>query len=172
MLSISFKFETKIISKENILNTYSGLDLFYRNVIDFLYTGINEQNIIFAKTLVSNYIENKDNFSDWENNAGVYIFIENRIPVYIGESSGGNSDNYNFLIRIDQETSHTNQTLPKNVMKIDNLLENNNLNIDDAINKIKQFNLIFIKTEEKGNRTKCKALEAVLIALFHPKYNK
>jgi len=171
MLNINFKIETKIISKESILNTYSEMDVFFKKIIEFLYTGKNSNELTINQISVNDYKKEKSFLSSWDSNSGVYIFIENRFPVYIGKAGTGTSEKYSFLKRIDQETSHTDQTLPKNVMKIDNLLENNNLNIDDAINKIKQFNLIFIKTEEKGNKTKCKALEAVLIALFHPKYN-
>lgn len=167
----NFKITTKIISKEEILNSYSEMDVFYKNIIESLYTGKINNKLTIKQISVKDYQKSKSSLSSWDSNAGIYIFMENRFPVYIGKAGTGASEKHTYLKRINQEINHKNQTLPKKVMKVDNLLENNNISINDAIVKIKQFNLIFIKTGNKGDLLKAAALEAVLIALFHPKYN-
>ena len=113
--------------------------------------------------------------------------MKDRFPVYIGKAG---TASMNFLERINQELAcygpdSNNQnkiknncnTLSRKIQKIDLLLNsslhfNNQSDLGDySLTTINSFYLIFVKSGEKGDNDSATALEAVLVALFHPKYN-
>jgi hypothetical protein len=165
------------------LDTYSEMGAFYRNVIAFLYDG-KVKNLTTEKISVKAYKEKSRDVSGWNKNSGAYIFLENRVPVYIGKAGTGKG-NLGFLGRINQELraygadsqnqnrkANPSNTLSRRIQEIDCLLDTKiKTDGDYSIKKINTFNMIFIKTGEKGDKESASALESVLIAVFHPKYN-
>jgi hypothetical protein len=184
----NFKITTKIISKDEILNSYSEIDSLYKSMIEYLYTGSNNNGLTVKNISVSDYRINNSSLSEWNDYSGVYIFMKDRFPVYIGKAG---TASMNFLERINQELAcygpdSNNQnkkknncnTLSRKIQTID-LLLNSSLHInnqsdlgDYSLTTINSFYLIFVKSGEKGDNDSATALEAVLVALFHPKYNK
>ncbi|MBX9890167.1 MAG: GIY-YIG nuclease family protein [Amoebophilaceae bacterium] len=106
-------------------------------------------------------------FTECIEKTGVYIFFENRIPVYIGESGSKKQD---LKTRIYQHTQPKNSgaTLRKNICKIDSCTD------EAALNKIKNFTIkvIICGTATTADCEKAKNLETKLIGIFNPKYNQ
>ncbi len=178
------------ISKNDILNKYKKFDKYFRDCLDALY---GEKNNITINCYLPCNIINKQKYKLeilklLEDKTGVYIFIDNEnIPVYIG--IGGQKQNKQDLkTRVSQElrayvtkgktTSYskdTGATLSKNIQEIESILQNQKITPDNSIELIKSFSLLTITVGEvtiKSDVLKSRALETILIALFHPKYNK
>ena len=174
------------ISKEIILNKYSNLCSFFISSINALYeetdssvscVEFNDINEEIIKLNCRSNEEKKSKFCKLRGKTGVYIFIENEIPVYIGV--GGIGKNDDLINRINAETrsypTSNNATLSKNIQDIDKLLLNTHISENDSLDKIKRFKLKVLVVGDKdidSNKDKSMALESVLIALYNAKYNK
>ena len=174
----------QLISKENILQQYSELNSLYKDAINIIYGDdariINrvlfkniEKEIINLRCSQSNNSLQKCML---KNKTGVYIFILNNKPIYIGVAGTGNSDDLRDRINAEVRTfpSNNNATLSKNIQDIDKLLFGKEITEQDSLDLIKNSILLVLNignmTEE--NKVKSKSLETVLIALFKPIYNK
>lgn len=188
-----------IISKNKIFNKYSKLDIFFKNCIEVLYGDDNkriEKGTYNASEIVTELLNNRNEkgsgsfkFLDslLKDKTGVYIFLDNKTPVYIGV--GGTKKGNDLKIRVKNEckiygeTKEESGTLSKNIKDIETELGNGNEvdSFDKIREKIKSYQIITISVGEmlkpNGKRNivnihKAEALEKILIALFHPKYNK
>ncbi len=113
-------------------------------------------------------------FNQFKESFGIYVFLDKKKPVYIGKGGTGRRENSTHYLkdRIGQEL-RADGTLAKNITKIDD-----DVSKDDAIKRIKSFNLLILQKTEKihGNEVKkeikqMEALETFLIAIFNPAYN-
>lgn len=186
--------ETISISKNEILAKHSQMNQYFMDCIKALY-GECVQGVDIKCFLPCNIIKasKQNNYSvleDLKKKSGCYIFLnKEQIPVYIG--IGGKVLNKQDLYkRITQELSsyvkkgsnqkteyakNSGATLSKNIQEIDALLTNNQVSPDDSVETIKTFGLITINVGSitvKNSVNNSQALESILIALFHPKYNK
>ncbi len=178
-----------ILSKDSILNRYQNLDVYFRDCLEALYGKDNGVDI--KCFLPCNIINNTGKNSALALNsligkAGIYIFLDqDLVPVYIGKggtSSSTADDAKDLKFRINQQLGGGNRhnTLSNNIIEIESLLSNNTITEDESIEYIKSFSLLVISS---GDRRKngslfqdsidnANTLETILIALFHPKYNK
>lgn len=181
-----FKITDRIIPKKSILDKYSKMDAFYKSCIDDLYGNSKELEIkcYLPKNIINDAGKNNNLscFNELETKTGVYLFLENQTPVYIG-IGGEKVAGQDLKTRIGQElrayakkevetkySKDSGATLSKNIQEIDL-----NISPDDSVEKIKTFKLLAIccgNVSEKEDVLKARALETVLIALFRPKYNK
>jgi len=178
------------ITKDKIIGEYKNMDSFYINCIEGLYGKYNK-NINFynlSKIIKQNADNDLTDLKKLNSKTGVYLFVnKTNEPVYIG-IGGEKVNSQDLKTRIGQEfraytkkgevskySKDSGATLSKNIREIDNLLENKKNSPDNSIEKIKSFSLITITVGEvktKKDVLKSRALETILIALFHPKYNK
>lgn len=120
----------------------------------------------------------EENCCRLKNKTGVYIFVENTIPIYIGVGGTGKKDDLRTRIKAETRsysTSNNNATLSKNIQEIDSLLMNTKVTEVDSMNKIKGCKVMVLVVgdmSDDSNKDKSIALESVLIALFNTKYNK
>ena len=166
------------ISQEKILEKYSKMEKFFINIIKELYAG--KIRSFCMKGIIK---ENRNDYKELKilnNKTGCYMFLCEGVPVYIGVG-GKNVNGRDLYKRVTQQCrkydnkSDTGVTLSKNIQTIDELLGEKNVSPDYSMEKIKSFDLIPIVVGEITNEKdvyKAKALETILIALFHPKYNK
>lgn len=170
------------ISKKKILKKYQDMDKYFRDIIEALYAGKYES--FEMKNTVK---QTKNDYSKLKSESlrdktGCYIFLCNRRPVYVGV--GGIRKSQDLVDRIKQEcrsyvkkdysgicnySKDSGATLSKKIQDEEKVSPN------ESMEKIKTFDLIPIVvgeiTKEK-DVVKAKALETILIAIFHPKYNK
>ncbi len=182
------------IKKDDILKKYNSINNFYMDCLLTLY-GEPKKNITLYPYSPFNIIKPKgdNNYScldALEGKTGVYIFIDNkRFPVYIG-IGGKKLDGQNLKTRVSQELNvyvekgstqttiyakNSGATLSKNIQEIDSLLLNTSILPDNSMKTIKSLYLLVIPVGSISNQTDVttsKCLETILIALFHPKYNK
>jgi len=119
---------------------------------------------------------------------GIYIFLDSEfVPVYIG-IGGQKTNGQNLKIRLGQElrahvkkgqsteySKDSGATLSKNIQEIDKLLTQEDISADTSIETIKGFKIITLAVGDidcEKDVLNARALETVLISLFHPKYNK
>jgi hypothetical protein len=179
------------ISKDNILKKYFQMDDFFKSCINALYGDSEKPEI--KRYLPKNIINDvgKDNdlscLNELSTKTGVYLFLEDQIPVYIG-IGGEKAEGQDLKTRINQElrayakkgvktkySKDSGATLSKKIQKIDLLLLNKKISPDVSVEKIKTFKLLVIccgDVSKEKDVLKSRDLETVLIALFHPKYNK
>jgi len=162
------------ISKEEILEKYCEMDDYYKNIIKALYgEKLDRYDLDFT---INEYKAGFtiDDLNNEKGKVGCYIFIEDMVPVYIGV---GGTEKRGLKDRIAQERRKFEKegkgdkgaTLSQNIQEIDGL------SAEESVEKIKKFQLIAIivgERDKRCDRYKAQALEAILIALFHPKYNK
>lgn len=183
--------ETISISKDEILIKYSQMNQYFMDCIKVLY-GKCVQGVDIKYFLPCNIINKRNCLSILDclkGKTGVYIFIDNdSVPVYIGIGGQKVKATQNLKVRLSQElrsyckenaaTSYSKDsgaTLSKNIQEIDALLTNKQVSPDDSVETIKSFGLITITVgsiTDKNSVNNSQALESILIALFHPKYNK
>ena len=166
------------ISKEEILEKY--MDDYYKNIIKALY---GEKLDIYDLDFTINEYKagfTIDDLNNEKGKVGCYIFIEKEVPVYIGVGGIGTKKDLRNRVRQELKSSDkdTGATLSRNIQKIDALLEHKKkeeVTPENSVNKINTFDLVTItvgKLNDSYSVEKAKALETILIALFHPKYNK
>ena len=193
MVKIMDKIE---ISKEKILEEYTNIDDFIKEAIEIVYCekeiDITKHEIIktiekyeFGLKIIQEMIEKRkyDALDDLKGKTGVYIFLKDGIPQYIGiggEKHDGKDENRLYtrltqeLRKYDPSSSDTGATLSKNIQEIETALGNITYGVE-SIEIIKTFDLIVLLVGDitkKEDVEKARVLETVLIALFHPKYNK
>lgn len=172
------------------LEKYQNMDRYFRDVIAALCESNDSNN---SKFLIKRYdsCHGIESSEDEVGKTGCYIFLCDGIPVYIGvgghkiykkkkkkQNQNCKKKNWDLQCRVKQELqkcTNTGATLSKNIKYIDALLENKEISVDASAEKIKKFQLITIIVGERNNenaRENAKKLETILIALFHPKYNK
>jgi hypothetical protein len=181
------------IAKDSILAKYKNIDVFFRDCINALY-GEGNTNIEVNCFLSSNIVVKNSKYklsilNSLKTKTGVYIFLDNEsIPVYIGIGGQKVNAKQDLKVRISQElraycqnnvttnySKDSGATLSKNIQNIDTLLTNNQVSPDDSVETIKSFSLITIAVgaiTDENSVNNSQALETILIALFHPKYNK
>jgi hypothetical protein len=169
------------ISKKEILEKYQDMDKYFRDVIERLYAGE------YASFDLKNIIKESGNndcsaLNFLTGKTGCYMFLcDGGIPVYIGiggEEVGGR-DLYERVRQQCGKGSDSGVTLSQNIQDIDKLFvkkeKKKEITLEYSTNKKKTFYLIPIvvgDVTEEEDVGKAKALETILIALFHPKYNK
>ena len=173
------------ISKESILSKYKSINSFFKKCLEALYGKNN--SISINCFLPCNMIKEGTNndlkvLMPLKDRTGIYIFLDsNSIPVYIGIGGQKINANQGLKARIGQELrafkneGDTGTTLSKNIQEIDSLLENKKITADESILRIKSFSLLSIDVGDIAIEVdvfKSKSLETILIALYHPKYNK
>lgn len=180
----------KEVIKE-ILEKYQDMNKYFRDIIEAIWGDYDSNN---SKLIIKRYDSSHgiDISEDEVGKTGCYIFLCDGIPVYIGvgghkiykkkkkkQNQNCKKKNWDLQCRVKQElkkyTNNTGATLSKNIKEIDTLLEGKEISADDSVEKIKKFQLITIvvgKRNKKEARENAKKLETILIALFHPKYNK
>ncbi|MBO4700036.1 hypothetical protein J5690_10620 [bacterium] len=168
------------ISKEEILEKYQDMDKDFSNIIEKLYAGD------YASFEMNNIIkEHKNDYSKLKylkGKTGCYMFLcDDGIPIYIGIGGKevGGCDLYERITQQCGGVSDTGANLSKNIQDIDRLFvkkeKKKEITPEYSTNKKKTFYLIPIvvgDVTEEEDVEKAKALETILIALFHPKYNK
>ena len=176
------------ISKKEILKKYCKMDEFFLNTIENLYLNNAKKydlnKTIRRKSKKKKTRNNYKSFKSLQGTVGCYIFIKETTPVYVGV--GGIKKKQDLAARIAQEcrayvkkgstckySQDSGATLSQNIQEIEGL------SADESMEKIKTFNLIPIivknlsdKESAKNLANRTQALEALLIALFDPKYNK
>ena len=174
------------ISKYKILTKYSKLDEKVKTIIEKLY-GIEEFNKEYQlssnlnikafkidKIFLDN-IKSNNELKKYENKTGVYIFLKDNTPVYIG-FSGKEDKGQSLYGRIVNKQLSTNDTLVTNIKDIETLLNPNLPLLEDRKKLILDYtsSLIVIDCGKKelDNVKFAQALEVILIALFNSKYNK
>lgn len=178
------------ISKKEILEKYQDMDKYFRDILEALWESNDSNN---GKFLIKRYDSSHgiDSSEDEVGKTGCYMFLCEGVPVYIGvgghkiykkkkkkQNQNCKKKNWDLQCRVKQELekcTNTGATLSKNIKEVDALLEGKEMSADDSVEKIKKFQLITIIVGERNNeddRYKAKVLETILIALFHPKYNK
>ncbi len=178
-----------VITKDLILSKYDKIDKFFKDCLKTLYneeSNILRSNYVIDKIInieANNYL---DKISDCSGYVGIYVFTDDKgFPQYIGK--GGTSRKINgrdIKFRIGQELckyiGNNCNTLSKNIINIDTLLENKKITPEESVEKIKKFNLIVLKIGERLNKNnqinlgfikKTEALEKLLLAIFPTKYN-
>lgn len=173
------------ISKYKILTKYSNLDEKIKTIIEKLY-GIEEFNKEYQlsnnlnikafkidKIFLDN-IKSNNELKKYENKTGVYIFLKDNIPVYIGFSGQVNKKQSLYERIVDKHFS-TDDDLVKTIKKIEKLLNPNGLILNNRENLILEYtsSLIVIDCSDKTdvNVKFAQALEMILISLFNSKYN-
>lgn len=160
------------ISQDNILNAYTNLDQFFREIIKLLYQQESSDRI--EKFIAKDYKSVRNKFT---NKTGVYIFLnEEMIPVYIGEGGIEKKDDLkerlnHQIVRAPKDKA---KTLLKNIKDIEELLQNRPIENDEALKMINEFYVLVVITGDMGTEAvkQTNALETILIALYGPKYNK
>ena len=178
-----------VINKTEILTTYQNMDSLIKKAIEILYSDNWDnynpfENIIIFENVEESLI-NKDcrkkidkesNKCELSGKTGVYVFINENLPIYIGLGGIGKNDNLRTRLNAEVKTTatHNNATLSKNIQDIDAVLLNREISAEESLNKIKNSKIIVFvvgdMTDE--NKDKTKMLEMALIALFKPRYNK
>ncbi len=178
------------ISKDSILTKYSNIDDYFKNCINALCgeknTGIKINYFLPCNIILNGGSNNLSALDALKDKAGVYIFLDSdKIPVYIGK--GGTSNELtgkDLKFRVGQELGKGNphNTISNNIIDIESKLQNKKITSRVSIDKfIKNFSILTITVcdrvinnneIDKVNILNTEALEIVLIALFHPKYNK
>jgi len=181
------------ISKESILSKYKKMDKFLKDSIHALYGEDNEIkiNCFLPCNIIGRSGSNSYScFISLKKKTGIYLFLNNDdAPVYIG-IGGEKVNGQDLKTRLQQEINvyvqknsslstiyakNTGATLSKNIQEIDTVLENKKVLPDNSIEKIKTFSILTVIAGDINNKEdviRARALEMVLIALFHPKYNK
>lgn len=174
-----------IISKKEILTKYSNLDTKIKSVIEKLYevdTYNQENNLtdnvnikLFKITddLLKNS-RNNDKLKGYEDKTGVYIFMKDNIPVYIG-FSGQINKTQSLYGRIVEKHFHSKEELVKKIEKIEKYL-NPNVSLPNdkhqlILEYISSIIVIDCGKKEHDNISFAQTLEVILIALFNSKYN-
>lgn len=164
------------ISKEEILEKYCEMDDYYKNIIKALYgEKLDRYDLDFT---INEYKAGFtiDDLNNEKGKVGCYIFIEDMVPVYIGVGGIGTKKDLKNRVRQELKSSEkdTGATLSRNIQKIDALLEDEEVTPENSVDKINTFDLVTITVGELNSNfvENAKKLEAILIALFHPKYNK
>lgn len=185
--------ETISISKDEIFAKHSQMNQYFMDCIKALY-GESVQGVDIKCFQPSNIIKDSGNnnysiLKGLEKRTGCYVFLNNlQIPVYIGIGGKKVNATQNLKDRLSQElrsyckenatTSYSKDsgaTLSKNIQEIDSKIESKNVTPDESIEMIKSFMIIVIVVgdiNKDSDVLKSRALETILIALFHPKYNK
>jgi hypothetical protein len=187
--------ETFSISKKALLEKYNLINRYFLDCIMALY-GENIQSVdlkcFLPCTIIKSAGQNKYSIlGEAKKKTGCYIFLnQEQIPVYIGIGGKVANSKQSLYDRIIQElsvyvekgsnqstmfTKDSGATLSKNIQEIDSLLTNTQITPDNSVETIKSFSLITIIIGEitcNEAVEKAQALEIILIALFHPKYNK
>ena len=167
------------ISKKEILEKYE-MDDYYKNIIKVLY-GEKIKNKIDKygrKFTIDEYKSGFtiDDLNNEKGKVGCYIFVEEDVPVYIGVGGIGTKKDLRNRLRQELKSSEkdTGATLSRNIQKIDALLEDKEVTPENSVDKINTFDLVTITVGELNSNfvENAKKLETILIALFHPKYNK
>ena len=174
----------QVISKENILAQYTSLDLLYIDAINIIYgdkgTIISSLKFSDIKNEIINIKCSSKNIDlqkcSLKEKTGVYIFILNKKPIYIGVGGTGNKDDLKTRINAEVRTFPTNNnaTLSKNIQDINKLLLQKETTEQDSLTTIENSTLLVLNIGNMTveNKVKSKSLETVLIALFKPIYNK
>lgn len=174
-----------IISKDEILNKYSNLDAKVKVIIEKLYEikefnkeytlliNVNIKAFKVDESFLDN-IKSNNELKKYENKTGVYIFLKDNIPVYIG-FSGQKDKEQSLYGRIVNKQLSTNDNLVKKIKKIEKLLNPNLTLLEDRKKLVLEYtsSLIVIDfgKQETNNIKFAQALEVILIALFNSKYN-
>lgn len=163
-----------IISKNEILAKYSNLDTKIKSVIEKLYEvdTYNEKNDLTDNVnikllkITDEFLKNSrnnDKLKEYENKTGVYIFMKDGIPLYIGFSGSRSQD---LKKRIENQFSakdNSNSNLVYKIIKVEENLDyvslKNNINDIDEINKILQLRKEYFKKPKKKRRGKVKEID-------------
>lgn len=173
-----------------ILEKYQNMDKYFRDVIAALWESNGSNN---SKFLIKRYDSCHEiyNSEDEVHKTGCYIFLEQfdekcekkigkddcflflekLVPVYIGVGGTGTQKDlrYRVIQELHNSEKDTGATLSKKIKEFENI------SADASVEKIKNFHLITIivgERDKRCDRYKAQALEAILIALFDPEYNK
>lgn len=180
------------ISLETIMNKYVDLDDFFKASIKSLFSGEESVVKVVDATVAKMIKDDKNNdlaaIDDCNGKTGVYVFWgQDGLPKYIGKggtSRSTDSKAKDLRYRISQElvgyNGNSQNTLSKNIIEIDSILESRQVTANSSVEKIKTYN---IRALIIGHRllddsvnieaiNKTEALEAILIALLPTKYNK
>lgn len=175
-----------IISKYEILTKYNNLNEKVKAIIEKLYKidNYNEENKLTDSVNIKvfrideNFIINLRNNNELEvykNKTGVYIFLKNNIPVYIG-FSGQKDKKQSLYERIVNKQLSSNDNLVKNIRKIEKYLNPDVSLSKDRKKLILEYTSSLIVIDcgvKEDNYVKfAQSLEVILIALFNSKYNK
>ena len=174
-----------VVSKNEILNKYNNLNEKVKSIIEKLYeidkyqkeykltNEINIKKFIIDSNFLEN-IRNNNELKKYKEKTGVYIFLKENIPVYIGFSGQVNKKQSLYERIVDKHFS-TNDDLVKSIKKIERLLNPNGLIKDNRKSLILEYtsSLVVIDCSDKTdiNVKFAQDLEVILIALFNSKYN-
>lgn len=174
------------INLAKILKDNINLPNSIKIIIESLYSkSINGNIEIFNSCDMINIESEKSRnnlniLDDYKNNTGVYIFLNNDLPVYIGVAGNNVKSNHSIKDRVGVHLKcDDNATLPNNIYTIETLLGNDVINLT----KINRKNLILTYAPKliiinigllhnEQDIKKSNDLEQLLISLFNSKYNK
>lgn len=180
------------VSLETIMNKYSDLDDFFKASINSLFSGEGSVVKVVDATAANMIKDDKNNdlasIDVCNGKTGVYVFWgQDGLPEYIGKGGTSRSTDVNakdLRYRISQELSgykgNSQNTLSKNIMEIDSILESRQVTAVSSVDKIKSYNIRALivgprLVDDSVNIdviNKTEALETILIALLPTKYNK
>jgi hypothetical protein len=174
-----------IISKDEILSKYSNLNKKVVDIIKILYS-IDEYNKKYELIDDGNIKEykihndflinakNNEELTKYKNKTGVYIFLKDNIPVYIG-FSGQIDKEQSLYERIVTKHFSSNDGFVKKIKKVERYLNQNISLSDNRHQLILEFtsSIIVIDCGEKidDNVKFAQVLEVILISLLYSKYN-
>lgn len=150
-----------LISKDEILNKYSNLNEKVKFIIEKLYEIDKYQeeykvaNEINIKTIVNKELleESKSFLKDYIDKTGVYIFLKDATPVYIG--FGGSGTTQDLKGRIENQLSardNNYSNLVYNIINIEEKLDNEGLK--NNIPEIEDINITLRLRKEHNKKSK------------------